>query len=189
MIHSNSCVAWTVALSSVILSIGSFLLFILWVELSNSSCVAVTQSLYNVLSSIRSIHYTFLSPFEPLTTHSFYHIVWDVFLNSFLNILSVGLSHFSGVTVKQGSCNFFPLSQSGHSTLILSFEQLLTHPHNYRVWTATRFFCLCFTHFLNETVPLFLSNCYTRSLKYFLIVFKWTLHFTVSLWVIGDPFS
>ena len=34
---------------------------------------------------------------------------------------------------------------------------------------------LFFTHFLNETDPFFFCNCYTRSLKCFSIVPKWTL--------------
>ena len=38
-------------------------------------------------------------------------------------------------------------------------------------WTATHFF----TYFLNETVPFYLHNCYTRSLRHFSIFYKWAL--------------
>ena len=107
---------------------------------------------------------TLLFPFGSLTTHSCYCVVWKTFFDSFSNFFSVELFHSPGVTVTQGSCNVFPLSPSGHCILLLLLESLLTHSHNYVVWTATHFFRFCFTHFLSGTVPRFFCNCYTRSL-------------------------
>ena len=69
-------------------------------------------------------------------------------------------SHSSGVTVTQDSCNVFPLSSSGHSTLILSFESWLTHSHNNRLQTATHFFRFLFLDIiLIFKVELFRSLC------------------------------
>ena len=82
--------------------------------------------------SVRSEHSTLLFPFELLTTHFCYYVVLNTFFDSFSNIFFVELSHTSGVTVtQQGFCNVYPLSPSERSTLILSFESLLT-----RSWTA-----------------------------------------------------
>ena len=41
------------------------------------------------------------------------------------------LTYSSRVTVTHDSCNFFPFSLSGYSTLILSFESLLPNFHDY----------------------------------------------------------
>ena len=100
----------------------------------------------------------------PLMTYCCYYVVWSTFFNSFSNIFSVELSHSSGVAVTQGSCNVFLSSQSSYSTLMFSFEPLVTHSHNHIVWTATLFSVLCFTHFLSRPVPLFMCNCYTKPL-------------------------
>ena len=115
--------------------------------------------------SVRSEHSTLLFPFGSLTTHFCYYVVWNTFFDSFSNIFFVELSHTSGVTVtQQGFYNVYPLSPSERSTLILSFESLLTRSYNYYMWTATYFFCLFFTHFISEIVLFFLRNHYTRKL-------------------------
>ena len=137
---------------SVIFSVGPFFLFILLVELSHSSRLTVKQGPCSVSSSFRSRHFTLLFPFESLTTHSHYHFAWNTFFDKYWNIFSVELSHSFGVTVTQVSCNVFPLPRSGHPTLILSFESLLTHSHNYVVWNATQFFRWCFKLFHSSSI-------------------------------------
>ena len=60
------------------------------------------------------------------------------------------------VTVTEDPCNVFPLFPSGHSILLLLFVSLLTHFHNYAVWTATHFFCFFFH-------SVFQRNCFVPS--------------------------
>ena len=62
-----------------------------------------------------------------------FSLCWTCFLIIFLFILLLELSYPSCVPVTQGLCDIFPLSPRYHSTLILSFESLLTHFHNYIV--------------------------------------------------------
>ena len=73
----------------------------------------------NVSPLFQSEHYTFLFPFESLTTHSCYYVVWNTFFVNFSNIFSVELFNFADVTLTQGSFNVFSLSPSEHSTLLL----------------------------------------------------------------------
>ena len=53
------------------------------------------------------------------------HPIFD----NFPFIFSWELPHLPGVLVTQGSCDFFSLSKSRHSTLILFFESLLNHSY------------------------------------------------------------
>ena len=148
-------------MTTALLFFCPFFCFILLLELSHTSCVTLTYGPCNVFPSFRIRHCTLMFPFGSLTTNSCYYFMRNPFFNSFSTMFSVELPHFSGVTVTQGSCNYFPLSPSRHSTLILSSESLLTYSQDYVVWNATR---LCFTHFLGGAVPIFLCNCYARSL-------------------------
>ena len=79
--------------------------------------------------------------------------------HNILFVFSLGLSHLSCISVTQGSCNVFPFSPSRHSTLILSFESLLTHSHTYIVWIATYFFLVYFPFIFS--MELFHSSCVT----------------------------
>ena len=142
-------------------------------ELSYSSCATVTHGACNVSSSFRSWFSTLLFPFESLKTHSRLYVVWTVSKSS------ITFVHFLNRTVLPFLCNCYirllylsAIVSSGHSNLLLSFESLLTHSHNYTVWTAAHLF---FIPFLNGAVLLFLGNCYARSVKHIYIAPKWTL--------------
>ena len=99
-------------------------------------------------------------------TKSYYKawkVLQNVTVNTFSFIFSTELFCSASVTVTQGSSNVPLLFPSKKLTLLLRFESLLTHSHNYVVWTATYFFF----RFLNGTVPFLLCNCNTRSLNIF----------------------
>ena len=119
------------------------LVFILLMEMSLSSCVTVTQSPCNKSPSFRSGESPLLFLFEPLTTHSSYYVVWNTFFDNFSIIFSC---------TSPGPYNIFSLSLSGHSTLILSFESLLTDSLNY---LSPIYFSLFFS------VKLFRYSCVT----------------------------
>ena len=163
-------------------------------ELPRSFGVTVTQGSCNVFPSSSGSHFTLTLSFESLLTHTHNYVVWttthffvyvslifspELFNSSCVNVtqvsckgifiaykwtLSGNYSTLFCVTVTQGPCNVFPLFLSGHSTLLLFFEPLLTHSRNYVVWAATHFFRYVLTHFFSVAVPFFLSNCYKRFL-------------------------
>ena len=76
------------------------------------------------------------------------------------------------VTVTQDPCNVFPLFPSGHSILLLLFVSLLTHFHNYAVWTATHFFCFFFTQFSSGTVSFLVGLLLHKVPVTFLLCFE-----------------
>ena len=71
----------------------------------------------------------------------------------FFLIPSVKLSHATCVTVTRGPCNVFLLFTSGHSTLLLPFESLMTHSHS-SVGGLSHFFLIF-------SIELFHSACVT----------------------------
>ena len=95
--------------------------------------------IYIMFSPPTGPKYPFFYRIQLMDYNAFFSVIVDpfsqlccvdchTFLDNFPFIFSLKLPHFSGVPVKQGSCNvFFTLFPSGHSTSILSFVSLLIH--------------------------------------------------------------
>ena len=121
-------------------------------EMSQIACVTVTQGLFNFVLLFPSIHTTLLIPFKSLIIHS--HSCFVSYVTLFLFS-----SHFL-------YWSLFPVySLSGNILLFHSntFFWAIVDPFSESCCVDYHtFFHLRFTQFLSRTVPLFLSNCYTR---------------------------
>ena len=128
--------------------------------MSHSSCVTVTQGSVNAFPLSQSGNLLLAPYFEPFLTHFHNCVIWTA--RHFL-IISCPFFNWNCPTHLEYLLHKVPVvfsfTPSEQSSLMLSFESLLTRFHTYVVWTATHVFVVYLSFIF--LVELFHSSCVT----------------------------
>ena len=128
--------------------------------MSHSSCVTVTQGSVNAFPLSQSGNLLLAPYFEPFLTHFHNCVIWTA--RHFL-IISCPFFNWNCPTHLEYLLHKVPVvfsfTPSEQSSLMLSFESLLTRFHTYFLWTATHVFVVYLSFIF--LVELFHSSCVT----------------------------